>query len=155
MTETSASPNVVGFWTTHFFTQLQERLDAEESLSKLTRGMNLSLLLDCAGDEFLISVEEGRLSVKQASGSEKAEFGLSAPYEVWERISKGQAKVQGEIVSGRVRFRGSMPRMLLYLNKLVDLESSILRIMKAMSIEFRNPIRASEQVRENANPVIV
>lgn len=155
MTETLASQSAVRFWTTGFFTQLQDRLNAEESLSRLMKGLNTSLILDCAGDGFLILVEEGRLSVKQASGSEKAEFRLSAPYEVWECISKGKTKVQGEIVSGRVRFRGSMPRMLLYLNKMVGLESSIIRIMKGMNLEFHTPISESAQVRENANPSIL
>ncbi|MBM3897417.1 MAG: SCP2 sterol-binding domain-containing protein [Thaumarchaeota archaeon] len=102
--------------------------------------MNTNLLLSC--DElsgyYLIDVKEGRLAVKQTSSNQSAEFTFSAPYSEWEKIAKGQAKIPSEVISGRIKFKGSMPKMLLYLNKVLGLENKIMKAIGSMNLIF-NP----------------
>ncbi|MCS4538739.1 MAG: SCP2 sterol-binding domain-containing protein [Thaumarchaeota archaeon] len=117
-----------------------DQLNADESLAKVTKGMNTNLLLSCAEISafYIIDIKEGRLSVKQASSNQVAEFAFSASYNEWEKIAKGQAKIPSEVISGRIKFKGSMPKMLLYLNKVLGLESKIMKAINSMNLDF-NP----------------
>lgn len=130
----------VKFFSLEFFQKMVEQLNLDESLSKLTKGMNTNLLLSCneLPSSYLIDVKEGKLSVKQVSNNQAAEFVFSAPYIEWEKIAKGQVKIAGEVVSGRIKFKGSMPKMLLYLNKVLGLESKIMKTINSMGLDF-NP----------------
>jgi len=78
--------------------------------------------------------------VREGSNEEDAEFRFSAPYTEWERIAKGKVKLSGEVISGRVRFRGSMPKMLLYLNKVIGLEKKLMRVINEMNIDFEESL---------------
>ncbi len=130
----------VRFFSLEFFKNMVGQLNTDESLAKLTKGMSMNLLLSC--DEisgyYLIDIKEGRLSVKEASSNQVAEFAFSAPYGEWEKIAKGRVKMAGEVVSGKIKFRGSMPKMLLYLNKIMGLESKIMKTIGSMNLNF-NP----------------
>jgi putative sterol carrier protein len=130
----------IRFFSPEFFKNMIDQLNADESLAKLTKGMNTSLLLSCNELSlfYLINITEGRLSVKQSSSDQVAEFAFSAPYTEWEKIARGQAKIPSEVVSGRIKFKGSMPKMLLYLNKVLGLESRIMKSINSMSLIF-NP----------------
>ena len=130
----------VRFFSLEFFNNMVDQLNADDSLAKVTKGMNTSLLLSCAelSAYYLIDVKEGRFSVRQAPANQPAEFAFSAPYGEWERIAKGQAKIPGEVVSGRIKFKGSMPKMLLFLNKVLGLESKIMKAINSMHLDF-NP----------------
>jgi len=137
LAKTLASQGKVKFWTMDFFRELVDRVNSDESLSKLTRGLNTSLLFDCNGKAVLIAAEDGKLAVREPPTEKVAEFRFTASTEEWEKIAKGQAKMQGEVVSGRVKFRGSMPKMLLYLGKIVGLEAKVMKTIKEMDIEFQ------------------
>ena len=130
----------IRFFSLEFFNNMVDQLNADDSLAKVTKGMNTSLLLSCAEISafYIIDIKEGRLSVKQASSNQVAEFAFSASYSEWEKIAKGQAKIPGEVISGRIKFKGSMPKMLLYLNKVLGLESKIMKAINSMNLDF-NP----------------
>jgi len=130
----------IRFFSLEFFDNMMDRLNTDDSLAKLTKGMNTNLLLSCAEISafYIIDIKEGRLSVKQVSSNQVAEFAFSAPYTEWEKIAKGQAKIPSEVISGRIRFKGSMPKMLLYLNKVLGLESKIMKAINSMNLDF-NP----------------
>ena len=130
----------IRFFSLEFFGNMVDQLNTDDSLAKLTKGMNTNLLLSCAEISafYIIGIKEGRLSVKQVSSNQVAEFAFSAPYTEWEKIAKGQAKIPGEVISGRIKFKGSMPKMLLYLNKVLGLESKIMKAINSMNLDF-NP----------------
>ena len=129
---------LVKFFTIEFFEALVDQLSNDVSLARLTNGMKTTLLLGCTGKEsaFLIDVLDERLYLREVSADEKAEFRFTAPYERWERIARGEAKMQGDVLSGRIRFRGSMTKMLLYVNRVIGLEKKAIEIMKGMDIIF-------------------
>ena len=139
MLDTSTAQSV-WFFSLEFFKNMIDQLNADDSLAKLTRGMNTSLLLSCneLSSYYLIDVKEGRLSVRETSSNQVAEFAFSASYAEWGKIAKGESKLAGEVVSGRIRFKGSMPKMLLHLNKVLGLESKIMKAISGMNLNF-NP----------------
>ena len=136
-----AAPRSVGlvkFFTIEFFKALVDQLSRDASLTKLTKGMKTTLLLGCTGKDsaFLITVLDEHLDVSEVSADEKAEFKFTVSYERWERIARGEAKMQGDVLSGRIKFRGSMTRMLLYVNRVIGLEKKAIEIIKGMDIVF-------------------
>ncbi len=138
MTETTQGR--VQFFSMDFFNKLVNDLNNDQSLAKITKGLNTNLLLSCneLPSSYLVTVKEGRLSVKETSKNEAAEFSFTAPYQEWEKIARGQAKIQGEVITGKIKFRGSMPKMLLYLNKVMGLESKIMKAITSMPLAFNS-----------------
>jgi hypothetical protein len=130
--------DLITFWSPDFFDKANELLNSDEELCKVFKGMNTTILAECVDRDqaFLIKVVDGQLSSREASSDDKVEFRFSAPYEKWVKIAKGEEKVQSEVVKGKIRFRGSMPKMLLYLGKVVRMEKRILKIIHEMDLKF-------------------
>jgi putative sterol carrier protein len=126
------------FWTGDFFKQAVESLNGDAGLARTLGEIQTSILLKCLdrGDSFLVQVASGSVSVRLATPGDRPEFTLSAPYDEWVKIAKGEEKVQREIVRGRVKFTGSWSKMLLYINKAVRLENEMLRKMNQMSVTY-------------------
>jgi len=128
----------LGFWTDAFFKQAEESLNEDKGLSATLAGMDTSILLKCADrtETFLVKLAAGRISTGQGASAGKPEFTLSASYDEWVKIARGEEKVQREIVRGKVRFTGSWPKMLLYINKVVRLENEMLKKIAGMAVQY-------------------
>jgi len=134
----SVKHKLTQFWSKEFFEQAGERLNRDDELTKVFAGMNTTILaVSSDKDEaFLIQVENGNISSREARPEDKAEFKFTSLYEKWEKIAKGELRVQSEVVKGGIKFTGSMPKMLLYLGKVVRMEKKILNIIKSMNLEY-------------------
>lgn len=128
----------LAFWTDSFFKEAESALDADSETAKTLSGIETSILLRCEdrAESFLVEVAAGRVRVKRLGSNDKPEFTLSAPYDEWAKIAKGEEKVQREIVKGKVKFLGSWPKMLLYINKVVRLETEMLKKIGQLSVEY-------------------
>jgi putative sterol carrier protein len=126
------------FWSKEFFEKAGERLNHDEELIKVFAGINTTILAACSdkNEAFLIQVENGKISSREAHPEDKVEFKFTAPYEKWEKIAKGELRVQSEVVKGGIKFSGSMPKMLLYLGKVVRMEKKILNNIRQMNLEY-------------------
>ncbi len=126
------------FWSEDFFEKTDELLNNDEDLCRVFSGMNTSIIAECIDrkETFLILVDDGKISSEKAGAEDKGEFRFSAPYDLWVKVAKGEEKVQSQVVRGKIKFRGSMPKMLLYLGKVVRMEKKILKIIRGMNLEF-------------------
>ena len=126
------------FWSEEFFQKTDKLLNGDKELYKVFTGMNTTIIAECNDrkETFHILVENGKISSAKAGAEDKGEFRFSAPYDLWVKIAKGEEKVQSQVVRGKIKFRGSMPKMLLYLGKVVRMEKKILKIMAEMDLEF-------------------
>lgn len=126
------------FWSKEFFEKTDELLNDDRDLCRVFSGMNTSIIAECSDrkESFLILVEDGKISSAKAGVDDKGEFRFSAPYDLWVKVAKGEEKVQSQVVRGKIKFRGSMPKMLLYLGKVVRMEKKILKIIGDMNLEF-------------------
>jgi len=126
------------FWTEDFFKQAENLLNNDPKLVGTLAGIETSILLRCddRGPSFVVKLASGRISAKPADPQEKTEFTLSASYDEWVKIANGEEKVQREIVRGRVKFTGSWPKMLLYINKVVRLENEMLGKIGLMAVQY-------------------
>ncbi len=64
------------------------------------------------------------------------EFVFSAPYDEWVKIIRDSLNIRGEVLRGKVKFRGSMPKMLLYLGRVSRIENELTQRMRSMAPEF-------------------
>ena len=126
------------FWSEEFFKKTDELLNDDKDLCRVFSGMNTTIIAECTDREesFHILVEDGKISSAKAGVDDKGEFRFSAPYDLWVKVAKGEEKVQSQVVRGKIKFRGSMPKMLLYLGKVVRMEKKILKIIGDMKLEF-------------------
>ena len=125
------------FWSEEFFAAAAEAVNSDPRFPSLVTGISTSIIVDCSDKEsaFRIQLELGKVSVRPARG-DLAEFTFSAPYEEWTRIIRDGLDIRGEVLKGRVKFRGSMPKMLLYLGRVSRMEKEIIQKMRAMGPEF-------------------
>lgn len=129
---------MVRFFTKEFFDDFAEILSRDRDLAEITRGLNTSILFVCEdrSSAFKATVVDMKISVAEAGSEDEAEFKFLAPYPEWVKIAKGEARFQGEVIAGRIRFKGSMPKMLLYLNKVLKLERRLLDMVRRMNLEY-------------------
>ncbi|HZW84748.1 MAG TPA: SCP2 sterol-binding domain-containing protein [Nitrososphaerales archaeon] len=123
------------FWSEEFFQSAAKSLNEDPRVGTSIGGISTSILADCSdlGKAFLIRVEVGRVGVSQASAGAAAEFTFSAPYQEWVSIVRDSLNIRGEVLKSRVKFRGSMPKMLLYLGRVSRMEMEIIAKMRALS----------------------
>jgi len=128
----------MNFWSPEFFKSAGEMLNSDQDLAKAFSAVNTTILAECTDRpaSFIIQVVEGKITSREAKPGEKAEFKFSAPYQEWTRILKDESKIQGEVVKGRIKFSGSMPKMLLYLSKIVKMEGKIIQMVKGMDLQY-------------------
>lgn len=113
-------------------------LNNDPKLAGTLAGIETSILLRCDNRDssFVVRLASGRVSTKSADPQEKTEFTLSAPYDEWVKIANGEEKAQREIVRGKMKFTGSWPKMLLYINKVVRLENEMLGKIGLMAVQY-------------------
>jgi len=126
------------FWTQEFFKQAEDLLNNDPKLVGTLAGIETSILLRCDNrdESYVVKLASGHVSTKSADPQEKTEFTLSATYDEWAKIARGEEKAQREIVRGKVKFTGSWPKMLLYINKLVRLENEMLAKIGLMVLQY-------------------
>jgi len=129
---------MVRFWSKEFFEEASELVNKDQELEKVFSGINTTIIAECSdrNSAFLITVKNGKISSSEARSDDKAEFRFTAPYDKWVKIAQGKDKVQSEVVKGGIKFRGSMPKMLLYLSRIVRMQNKILSIFTSISLEF-------------------
>jgi len=126
------------FWTEEFFKRAEDLLNDDPKLAGTLSGIETSILLRCENraPSFVVRLASGRVSARPADPQEKTEFALSASYDAWVKVANGEEKVQREIVRGKMKFAGSWPKMLLYINKVVRLEKEMLEKIRLLVVQY-------------------
>jgi len=134
----SCDTSIIHFWTKEFFQEAGRRLNRDTELANALRGVNTTIIADCLdkNGSFLIEVSDGKISSHEALPYDSADFRFSTSYLEWVSIVKNESKIEAEVVKGHVKFKGSMPKMLLYLGKVARLESKILGTIRSMNLEY-------------------
>jgi SCP-2 sterol transfer family len=126
------------FWSPEFFGAAASSLNGSPVFSPLFRWLETKIIAECSdtGVSFLIGIKDGVVTTRLAAAGEPADFKFSAPYAEWVSVIRDGAKLQAEVVKGKVKFRGSMPKMLLLLGKVSRAEQEIVGQMRSMNPEY-------------------
>lgn len=133
-----AEPARPKFWSESFFEQTAESLNKSPLFVPVFKGMKTRIVAESTdqGGAFVISIADGVIAVRRAEQGEPADFRFSAPYSEWVNVVRDGAELRGEVVKGKVKFKGSMPMMLLMLGKVSKAEKELVAHMRAMSPEY-------------------
>lgn len=125
------------FWSEEFFEAAAGAVNSDSRFPAVVTGISTSIIAECSdrGSAFRIQLEAGKVSVRPAQ-KDAGEFTFSAPYEEWSRIVRDGLDIRGEVLKGKVKFKGSMPKMLLYLGRVSRMEKEIIAKMRAIGPEF-------------------
>lgn len=123
---------MVEYFSEEFFRRMEETLNSNEEFTESVKDMETSLLLvsEDTGGSFLLSLADGKVSVEEASPDHVAEFKIIGPYEEWVKSAKGEASLTRQVMSGKIKIRGSMSKMMFYWPKLQRIEDALKEIEK-------------------------
>jgi putative sterol carrier protein len=87
-----------------FFQTLESRADGSK-----TAGMNNSYLFDIDGaGQWLVNVDDGKVSVTEGSGSGDADATISASEETFQKIVAGEQNATSAYMTGKLKIKGDM-----------------------------------------------
>ena len=102
------------YFTQAFFEEVASRLNADSEWSKKAGTISAKLMLTCLdrGASFLIDIVNGRVVSSLVPVDMPADFKFEGDYEAWMQLGKGEKDLQSLVMGGRIRFRGSMPKIM-------------------------------------------
>lgn len=105
---------MVGYFTKDFFDEIASRLNADPEWSKQAGTLTVKLVLTCTDwtAAFLLDVQEGKVIASAVAPDVPADFKFEGPYDAWVGLGKGEKDFQTLVLTGKIRFRGSMPRIM-------------------------------------------
>ena len=111
---------MVAYFTKAFFDEVATRLNADPEWTKKAGTIAAKIVLTCAdrGRSFLIEVRNGIVSASESAPDVAADFKFEGPYEAWSQLGRGEKDLQSLVLGGKIRFRGSMPKVMALMGSL-------------------------------------
>lgn len=122
---------MVQYFTKPFFDEIATRLHADDEWARKASNVTAKIVLTCtepAADSFLLDIQGGRISVSQVAADVPADFKFEGTYGAWTQLGRGEKDFQSLVMGGKIRFRGSMPRIMALmgsLNRLVQVAQQV------------------------------
>lgn len=105
---------MVQYFTKTFFDEVANRLNADPEWMKRAGSITAKLVLTCVdrGGSFLLDLQAGRITVSEVPADTPADFKFEGAYDAWTTLGKGEKDFQSLVIGGKIRFRGSMPKIM-------------------------------------------
>lgn len=102
------------YFTMDFFAEVSNRLNADPEWTKKAAGISVKIVLTAVdrSASFLLDIRNGSVSASTVAADVPADFKFEGPYEAWTQLGKGERDFQGLVLGGKIRFRGSMPKIM-------------------------------------------
>ncbi len=125
---------MVKFLSDEYFGQLQGMLAADQKWAESTKGLKTSIAFNVtdAGQNYLLSVENGVSTVQKVAPGAQAEFSFDGTYESWTKVAKGEVDLQAAVLKGQLKFKGSITKILMYRDRFIRVAD----LMKQIQAEF-------------------
>src|SRR2546428_1517191 len=126
--------SMVRYFTKAFFDELAGRLNADPEWGKKAAAIAAKIVLTCTdrNASFLLDIQGGRVAVHDVAPEVPADFKFEGTYEAWTQLGKGEKDFQGLVLGGKIRFRGSMPKVMALMGPL----SRITQLAQQVPKEF-------------------
>src|SRR5947208_16377428 len=126
--------SMVQYFTKAFFDELASRLNADPDWGKKAAAITAKIVLTCTdrNASFLVDIQGGRVAVHDVAPDVPADFKFEGTYEAWTQLGKGEKDLQGLVPGGKIRFRGSMPKVMALMGPL----SRITQLAQQVPKEF-------------------
>jgi alkyl sulfatase BDS1-like metallo-beta-lactamase superfamily hydrolase len=122
------------YLSNEFFQELAGRLAADGQFQARAKGLKTSMMFTVEDQQktFLLTLEDGRVHAQEGQPDAPAEFKFAAPYVHWVAAAKGEADLQSLVLQGKLKFKGSLTKILYYADRLMAIADAL----KSMPKEF-------------------
>ncbi len=105
---------MVQYFSKAFFDELATALNADTEWLKKTSSSSFKSVITITdrSKSFLLDVASGKVSVSEAAPDVPADFKFDGPYDAWTILGRGEKDFQSLVMAGKVKFRGSMPKVM-------------------------------------------
>ncbi len=125
---------MVQFFTKEFFDDLAQRLNGDEEWNKKTGDLNTKIIATCNDRDIsvLLDIENGKVSVEEVAADDPSDFKFEGDYAAWEKTGKGEADLQTLVMTGKMKFKGSMSKIMAMMSQL----NRMVAVIREMPKEF-------------------
>ncbi|MFQ5908591.1 MAG: SCP2 sterol-binding domain-containing protein [Thermoplasmata archaeon] len=114
------------FFTDSYFQDLADRLNKDGEWGKKAEGISTKIVATANDRDFsvLLDIQDGVVTASQVDADAPADFKFEADYDVWKASAQGEGDLTTLVMTGRMRFRGSMSKimgMMTPLNRLTEI----------------------------------
>lgn len=108
------------YFTREFFEEVAGLLNADPGWAQKAATVTAKIVLTVTdrGTSYLIDVRNGMISVSESPADIPADFKFEGPYDAWTQLGRGEKDFQSLVLGGKIRFRGSMPRIMALMGSL-------------------------------------
>ena len=102
------------YFTAPFFEEVARRLNADPEWSKKAAAVSAKVVLTCVdrNASFLLDVVNGLVTSTPVGPDLPADFKFEGNYEAWTQLGRGERDLQSLVMGGKIRFRGSLPKIM-------------------------------------------
>jgi len=105
---------MVQYFSKEFFDALVNALNVDaEWTKKISNSAFKSIItITDRSHSYFLDVAGGKVSVAETAPDVPADFKFEGPYDSWVILGKGEKDFQSLVMMGKVKFRGSMPKVM-------------------------------------------
>ncbi len=105
---------MVQYFSKEFFDALAGALNADAEWLKKTSTSTFKSIITITdrSNSFFLDVTNGKVVVTETAPDAPADFKFEGPYENWVILGKGEKDFQSLVMAGKLKFRGSMPKVM-------------------------------------------
>jgi len=120
------------YFTKAFFEEIANRLNADPDWTKKAANLNVKIVLTCTdrASSHLLEVLGGRVTATDVVPEIPTDFNFEGPYSAWVVLGKGEKDFQSLVMSGRIKFRGSLPKIMGMMGELTRITQMAQRVPK-------------------------
>lgn len=102
------------YFSKEFFDQMATALNTDAEWMKKTTNQSFKSIITITdrSKSFFLDVAGGKVSVAETAPDAPADFKFEGPYDSWVILGKGEKDFQSLVMMGKVKFRGSMPKVM-------------------------------------------
>ncbi len=105
---------MVQYFSKEFFDNLAAALNADAEWMKKTSTSSFKSIITITdrSQSYFLDVVSGKVAVTVTAPDAPADFKFEGPYDSWVILGKGEKDFQSLVMMGKVKFRGSMPKVM-------------------------------------------
>ncbi len=108
------------YFSKEFFDDVANRLNADSEWSKKATTITAKIVLTNSDRpaSYLLDIRAGKVAASEVAPEIPADFKFEGNYDAWVQLGKGEKDFQSLVFGGKIRFRGSMPKIMALLGPL-------------------------------------
>jgi putative sterol carrier protein len=108
-----------------FFDEVATRLNADPEWTKKSATVTTKVVLTCLDRKasFLLDIQNGHVGSSEVPADIPADFKFEGNYDAWVLLGNGSKDFQSLVMGGKIRFRGSMPKIMAMMGQLSRITS--------------------------------